>query len=81
MNIRASQATGSSSTAANGPAWGLEVSYTFENLSEGNNTLAVKAVANAGNVNETSVLVTRDSTTPVITITSPTNGLVTGAAT
>lgn len=57
---------------------GMEVSYNFTGLSEGNNTLAVKAVANAGNVNETSVMVTRDSTVPTLSITAPDIDSVTG---
>jgi len=57
---------------------GMNVSHNFTGLSEGNNTLAVRAVANAGNVNETSVIVARDSTVPILSITAPSIGSVTG---
>ncbi len=58
----------------NDGAWtsvGLSTSHTFTGLVQGENVLGVRAMAKAGNVNETSVSVVLDSAPPIVTITVP----------
>jgi hypothetical protein len=49
-------------------------------LAEGPNTIVVSCTDNAGNVGSDQVTVTRDTTNPVVSITAPTNGLITNEA-
>ena len=58
-------------------AWinvGLNTSYTFTNLDEGNHTIDVRAYDKAGNSGTDSITFGVDLTEPTVTITSPSDG-------
>ncbi len=56
------------------------ISHTFAGLSEGTHTVSIKAYDNVNNVVTVSVTFVVDTVKPIVTITSPTESLVTSSA-